>query len=127
MIGILSFGKRDSLRLLNDTNISQSGQPLCLMAKTTVHSCFFPLGLSCEYVWGVITRRDREKNVIEYRTNTFLPIAQDDIAKFQASGLLPNPLPPISYKTGDVALVCIGWAFVLMAVAGGVMQALGVK
>jgi hypothetical protein len=122
MIGFASFGSRDSLRFIQDTRInSPNGRQLCLMAKTTLTSFVFPLALSGEYVWGLITARDQAKSLIHYRTDTYLPIAKGEIARFQASGDLPSPLPPIKYRVGDVISVWIGWFLVLVVVAGALV------
>jgi hypothetical protein len=126
MIGFVSFGDRDSLRFIQDTPIkTPSGQQLCLMAKTTLTFFFFPIGLSGEYVWGLITARDEAKNLIRYRTDTYLRIANGEIARFQADGFLPSPLPPIKYKVGDVISVWIGWFLVLIAIIGAVAKVTG--
>jgi hypothetical protein len=123
---IVSFGNYDSLRFLSDTRVSaQNGQQLCLMAKTTLSSFIFPLALSGEYVWGLITARDAKKNLIHYRTDTYIPIAAGDIARFQAAGTLPRSLPPIKYKVSDRIAVGFGWFMVLVLVAGGILQVTG--
>src|SRR5579871_3283097 len=115
---IMLFGNQDTLSFLGDTPINDhNGRPLCLMAKTTVHSLFVPLLLSREHVWGLLTGRDPKTNVIQYRTGAYLPIAKGDIAKFQASGRLPNPLPPMSYKVWQIIAVCFGWFVILAGLA----------
>jgi hypothetical protein len=126
MIGFASFGNRDSLRFIQDTGIkTPNGQQLCLMAKTTLTSFVFPLALSREYVWGLITARDQVKNLIRYRTDTYLPIANGEIPRFQASGLLPSPLPPIKYKVGDVISVWVGRFMALIVIAGAIVNSTG--
>jgi hypothetical protein len=133
MIGFVSFGDQDSLRFIKDTRISTpNGQQLCLMAKTTLSFFFFPLALSGEYVWGLITARDQEKHLIHFRTDTYLPIANGEIARLQASGHLPSPLPPIKYRFGDVVSVWAGrllMSFMLIsavgALVGGLLHAAG--
>lgn len=116
MIGLMLFGNKDTLSFIGDTTINdQSGRPLCLMAKTTVHNLFVPLALSREYVWGLVTRRDEK--LVHFKTNAYLPIAEGDIAKFQASGRLPSPLPPINYRVWEIGAVCFGWFIILAGVA----------
>lgn len=126
MIGIAHFGNRDRLRYVQDTRITtQSGQQLCLMAKTTLTSFIFPLALSKEYVWGFVTARDQAKNVTYHRTDTYVPIANGEIGRLQKSGHLPSPLPLIKYGIGDVVAVCIGWLMLLILVAGGLAKLTG--
>ena len=126
MIGFASFGNRDRLCFIQDTRINApSGQQLCLMAKTTLTFFIFPLALSKEYVWGLITARDQAKNLVHYRTDAYLPIASDEIARFQASGHLPSPLPLIKYRIGDVISVWTGWLMVLILIAGALVKLAG--
>lgn len=126
MIGIAWFGNRDTLRFVRDTAINApSGQQLCLMAKTTLSFFILPLALSKEYVWGFITARDQAKNLIHYRTDAYLPIANGEIARLQTSGHLPSPLPPIKYRIRDLIAVWTGWLLVLMAIVGSLANHTG--
>jgi hypothetical protein len=126
MIGFASFGNRDKLRFIQDTRVNTpSGQQLCLMAKTTLTFFIFPIALSKEYVWGFITARDHAKNLIHYRTDTYLPIPSGEISRFQVSGHLPTPLPQIRYGIGDVVAVGFGWLMVLMLIVGGLIKLTG--
>ena len=126
MIGLAYFGNRDRLRYIQDTRINTpSGQQLCLMAKTTLTSFIFPIALSKEYVWGFITARDQARSLIHYRTDTYLPIPSGEIARFQASGHLPIPLPQIRYGIGEVITVCIGWSMGSILIAGALAKLAG--
>lgn len=98
------FGKEETIHRLQDVDVtSQDNEPLFLGYKTT--TTFFLAGVSITddgYVFGL--RSDSTK---------YIETTPEEIAKFQASGLLPDPLPP--YKLGILDYI-IGyslWTIVL--------------
>jgi len=98
------FGKEETIHRLQDVDVtSQDNEPLFLGYKTT--TTYFIAGVSITddgYVFGL--RSDSTK---------YIETTPEEIAKFQASGLLPDPLPP--YKLGILDYV-IGyslWTIVL--------------
>ncbi|CAN5264885.1 hypothetical protein BH10PSE9_BH10PSE9_08980 [soil metagenome] len=108
------FGKDETIHFIQDVSItSQDNKPLFLGYKTTTNWILAGVSISDDgYVFGL--REDHSK---------YIETTPDEIAKFQKSGLLPDPLPPykiplIEYILGYslwivipiVALVyLIGW------------------
>ena len=88
----MMFGTQEDIHFLQDIDItSQANEPLFLGYKTSTR--FIVAGVYIKddgYVFGL--RSDHDK---------FIKTTPEEIAKFQASGLLPNPLPPYKISTLD--------------------------
>jgi tetratricopeptide (TPR) repeat protein len=100
------FGTQDTLEKIQDVTIKgPKGEKLYLGYKFSTHSFVAPYWLSDEgYILGI----DGVKS--------YFKLSDEQIKNFQASGALPNPLPPYEigffhYAFGNLAwiiLVCIG-------------------
>jgi hypothetical protein len=113
------FGDQTELRYLGEVSIKgKEGEDLCLLYKMTVTSFFFPIFLSKDgYVLGIIERRDQGK--LWWSRTKFYPLTDDDIAKWQASGHLPKPLPGYTVMLGDTWYVWLGRFLMVLAAIGG--------
>src|SRR5215472_1023193 len=114
MIGFFTFGDQTELRYLGEVPIKgKNGEDLCLLYKMTVTSLFFPLFLSKDgHVLGIIEKRDLSKQKLWWSQKIFYPLTNDDIAKWQASGHLPKPLPDYHVTFGDTWYLWIRRIFI---------------
>jgi hypothetical protein len=89
------FGTQEEIHKLQDVNITgQKGEPLYLGYKTSTLYVFAGVYITDDgYVFGL---RDKSDN--------FITTTPEEIAKFQAEGLLPNPLPKYSIGIVDLLL-----------------------
>jgi hypothetical protein len=89
------FGTQEEIHKLMDVDItSQDNQPLYLAYKTSTFYAFAGVYIKDEgYVFGVRDKPD-----------VYIETTPEEIAKFQASGLLPDPLPKYSLSFLDYAL-----------------------
>jgi hypothetical protein len=87
------FGTRQNLHHLIPVNIkSDKGEDLCLSFRTSISYFIFPLLFSRE--------------------------TDNQVAQWQKTGHLPNPLPPYHTKFGDYWPVIFGWALLIIGVIG---------
>jgi hypothetical protein len=106
------FGKQEEIHKLTDVDITgQQGEPLYLGYKTT--TLFIVAGLYITddgYVFGVRDKSDQ-----------FISTTPEEIAKFQAQGLLPNPLPKYAIGMVDLLLGYSLWiTLVIVAIVYGI-------
>lgn len=109
---VYRFGKDESIDKIQQTEIKDpDGKPLDLAHKLT--TTYFVAGVSVHDDGYVLQSRDKPKR--------YYSLSQEEIARFQANGLLPNPLPKYSlsvfeyfagYSLWIVAVVVICWTIV---------------
>jgi hypothetical protein len=89
------FGTEEKIHYIQDVDItSQDNQPLFLGYKTSTTYLLAGVSITDDgYVFGL--RSDHTK---------FIATSPEEIAKFQASGLLPTPLPPYQISMIDYLL-----------------------
>lgn len=97
------FGKDEKIHFIQDVEItSQEKQPLFLGFKTTTTWLLGGVSISDDgYVFGV--RADHTK---------YIETTPEEIANFQKSGLLPNPLPPYKIPLIDTILGYSLWIII---------------
>ena len=86
------FGKDETIHFIQDVDItSQDNEPLFLGFKTTTMFILAGVSISDDgYVFGL--RSDHSK---------YIDTSPEELAKFQKSGLLPDPLPAYKISTLD--------------------------
>ena len=101
------FGTQEEIHKLMDVSItSQDNQPLYLAYKTSTFYLFAGVYMTDEgYVFGVRDKPD-----------VYIETTPEEIAKFQANGLLPDPLPRYSLTFLDYALGYSLW--IVVAIIG---------
>ena len=98
------FGKDESIHKIQDVDItSQNDEPLYLGYKTTT---LFILG-------GVYITDDGYVFGLRGDSSKFIDTTPEEIAKFQQSGLLPDPLPPYKLSILDYVIGYSLWIIVL--------------
>jgi len=114
--GKMYFGTQDTIKRIQDVAIKgKNGEELYLGHKYSTHSFVAPYSLSDDgYVLGV---KGRE---------SYYSLTQQDIEKFQASGLLPSPLPAYEISTIDYLFGHLLWivliVIALFIVGGSIKQ-----
>jgi hypothetical protein len=106
------FGTQEEIHKLQDVTItSQQNEPLFLGYKTSTLYVFAGVYITDDgYVFGL---RDKPDN--------FITTTPEEIAKFQAQGLLPNPLPKYSIGIVDLLLGYSLWiGLVVVAIFYGI-------
>src|SRR3954467_7741375 len=89
------FGNRETISKIQDVDIpDKDGQPLVLAHKVTVYNFF--VGASLHDDGYVLQRKDKTGSH---------PLTPEEIARYQASGELPNPLPKYSSRSGTTSSV----------------------
>lgn len=113
MIGMWTFGMATRLRYMQDVSITGGkGEDLCLAYKMSILHIFFPIcTIRDGHVLGILQKKAGTKRVLS--TKTFYPLTAAEIAKWQASGGLPTPLPPYKMTFGDIAAGY--WVLMLLA------------
>lgn len=108
----MMFGTQEDIHFIQDVDItSQDNEPLFLGYKTSTR--FIVAGVYIKddgYVFGI--RSDHSK---------YIETSPDEIAKFQASGLLPNPLPPYKISTMDYVIGYSLWILLPIVILGYVI------
>jgi tetratricopeptide (TPR) repeat protein len=101
------FGTQDYLRPIQDVAIKgPNGEDLYLGNKYSFHSFVMPYSLSDDgYILGVKGR------------NAFFLLDKAKIERFQASGLLPTPLPAYELSALDYAMGHLLWGVLVFMVA----------
>ena len=104
------FGTREYLTLIQDVSIKgPNGEELYLGYKYSFYSFIMPYSVSDDgYILGVKGRQ------------AYLHLDQAHIVAYQASGLLPSPLPPYRLSLLDYAMGHLLWImpFVILAIYG---------
>jgi tetratricopeptide (TPR) repeat protein len=111
--GKVCFGTQEFLTRIQDVTITgPKGENLYLGYKFSIHCFVFPYTLSDDgYVLGL---KGRE---------AYIRLDEASIDRYQATGLLPRPLPAYEISTLDYAMAHLFWA-VLVIMAGSVIFAI---
>src|SRR5262245_25030711 len=91
MIGLI--GVSTKVNFLKEVSItSNAGEPLALCFLTGVSWWFIPaFYFRVGYVLGIVQRNKQGR--VWVRQDRYISLTNDDVAKWQASGHLPKPLP----------------------------------
>lgn len=112
--GLFTFGNSEQLNYIMPTNILDEGRPLSLGYKTTRLNVLFPVWVTANgYVLfsGINAQQ-------------YYPLSAADIASYQASGLLPRPMPSLGLSLLDIIWGFSGWITLPLALGLAILSAL---
>jgi hypothetical protein len=109
-MGTLLFGSDETLTCIQHVEVTgPKGEPLCLAYKTT--KVFFGAGIYLKDD-GYVLR-------IENDAKHYFPLPADQVAKWQAASLLPNPLPPYTIPLIEYAFGYSLWIVIVVVAVWG--------
>lgn len=107
------FGKEEKLHCIADVKlVGPQQEPLCIAYKTTMYAVLAP----------AYFRDDGYVLAVKRAGNEYYPIPQGaDLTALQASGELPNPLPPYQIPTFDYVFGYILWSALAIGIGATVL------